>query len=103
LPDESSNSLARDWATIWQSELAAIAADSETGLVIESLCAAWLEAAAALDVGQVDPEPAARPDAAAGAAAAGAAAGARDAAVDPIRRRLAALEQRARRSDSGIP
>ncbi len=38
--------LARNWATIWQSEWAALAADPETTLLLESLFASWLRAAA---------------------------------------------------------
>ncbi len=37
--------LARDWATIWQSELAALGADPETGMAMEKIFAAWLLAA----------------------------------------------------------
>jgi hypothetical protein len=86
------DTLAQDWATLWQSELAAIAADPETTLGLESLFAAWLQAARAFDASAWDPT--AWPDAPARPAAAGAAAGARDATVEQLRHRVDELERR---------
>jgi hypothetical protein len=102
--------LARDWATLWQSELAALATDREMQEAWQAMVALWAEAwastAAALlrpAAGAADerfrPSGAAGAAAAAGAAPAAAASDAGDAAVGELRRRIAELEQRLARHE----
>jgi hypothetical protein len=99
--------LARDWMTLWQSELAALAADRETQEAWQKLISLW--AGAARVFAAPVPDGAGRRDAAHAAAAAARSApaaptpDARDAEierlrgrVDALERRLAALEQRPR-------
>ena len=114
--------LARDWITLWQSELAALAADREAQEMSEAVLALWAGMAGSLLAAAprarapgmeapapgfgLDPEPAA-PDAPherahrragaaapAGAAADPAASGPGDAALERLHRRLAELESR---------
>lgn len=102
--------LARDWITIWQSELAAAAADRELQEGWQTLAALW--AAAATAVVQSWPQSggddrggwpgAAAPPRAAPAAAAP---DPRDAEIERLRRRIDALEQRLAALDGsgGVP
>ena len=106
--------LARDWITLWQSELSALAVDREAQEAWQMLLSVWAGAAGAvmsgLPRGMAD-DPARHGARAAGAAAASrpapaaAAPDPRDAEVDRLRervaeleRRLAGLEQRRRRT-----
>jgi len=89
--------LARDWITLVQSELAALAADREAAETFQALLGLWAAAAQAMIPETLAQE--GRRDPAAGAAAAAAASGAGDAARADggdagLRERIAALEQR---------
>ena len=97
--------LAQDWITLWQSELAGLAADREAQETWQAMLRVWAAAAAGMlrtvpqQSGPVYPAPRADPprDGAAattGAAAAAAAPDARDAAIDRLTRRIAELEAR---------
>ena len=102
---EELDSLARDWITLWQSELSALAADREAQEAWTALLGLWAGAAAAFlaaapravpgfatsfrhDPGPAGPAAAPRP------APAAAAPDPRDAALDRLNRRLAELEAR---------
>jgi hypothetical protein len=95
--------LARDWITIWQSELAAVAVDREAQESWQALLALWAGAAGAM----LQATAWATPDGAPGAAAApraAAAAAAPDAgadAVDRLARRVAELERRLAQLERG--
>ena len=91
--------LARDWITLWQSELAAAAADREVQEAWQTMAGLWAGAATALlqvlprgggdgGAGATGPVAAARP------APAAAAPDPRDAEIERLRRRVDALEQR---------
>ncbi|HEY2132197.1 MAG TPA: hypothetical protein VGH36_04370 [Acetobacteraceae bacterium] len=89
--------LARDWVTLWQSELAGGAADREMQETWQRLLALWAGAASAVlagsvhggaDVRRPGPPAAARPSPAA------AASDARDAEIDRLAKRVAELERR---------
>jgi len=89
--------LARDWITLVQSELAAMAGDREAVETFQALLGLWAAAAQAM-IPATSMQEGAR-DPAAGAAAVAAASGAGDAARADggdagLRRRIAALEQR---------
>jgi hypothetical protein len=82
--------LAEDWATIWQSEMAARGSDPETGETVRAMIELWLRADGLAWAGHD-----AGADAPAGTAAADAAPGAGDGAeLAALRRRLDALERR---------
>jgi uncharacterized protein YceH (UPF0502 family) len=100
--------LARDWITLWQSELAALAVDREAQETWQVLLSLWAGAAGAMVSGLprgLAGEPdgrrahrsgkrAAGAAAAPGAAPAAAAPDARDAEVEQLRQRVAELERR---------
>jgi hypothetical protein len=96
--------LARDWITLWQSELTAAAADRELQETWQTLASLWAGAAAAMlhglprggpDVGGFPfPAGGARAAAPARPASAAAAPDARDAEIDRLARRIAELERR---------
>jgi hypothetical protein len=92
--------LARDWLTIWQSELAAAAADRELRETWQQLVAAWAGAAGAmlqgLPRGRSDAAPPGRagPAAPPGPAPVAAAPDPRDAEIDRLGDRIAELERR---------
>ena len=110
---EDLHELARDWITLWQSELAALAVDREAQETWHVLLSLWAGAAGAVieswPRGAADDPAGHRRGAAGAAAAAGAAPAAaapdpRDVEVEQLRdrvaeleRRLAGLEQRRRR------
>ncbi|MDA8249892.1 MAG: hypothetical protein M0Z28_12035 [Rhodospirillales bacterium] len=110
-PDESAadlQALARDWITLWQSELAAAAVDRELQEGWQTLAALWAGAATAL----VQSWPRGGADASAGGVGAGAAAAPRaapaaaapdprDAEIERLRRRIDALERRLAALDGG--
>lgn len=90
--EEPIGDLARDWRTLWQSELAALAVDREAQEAWQALAKLW-----------VGPAGARRNDAATGSAGAAtptrpapaaAAPDPRDAAIEHLGRRVAELEQR---------
>ena len=81
-----------DWATIWQSELAALAVDREGHEALAAWGRFWNQIGAPTRDGAAGQ---ARPDAPAGAAAAGDAPGAAM-ELDELRRRVAELERAAR-------
>lgn len=85
--------LARDWLTIWESELASLSADREIQEFWARLVAVWAEAATAIRDGvrYERGEPNRSP---ARAAAAGAAPDAGDVALERLDRRLAGIEAR---------
>jgi len=116
--------LARDWITIWHSEMAAAATDREGvehwQALVQQYAAAWAGAANAMTSAWPDPPPppsahtasagrthgghdtrAARPAAPARAAPAAAAPDARDAEVERLARRVAELERRLAELDRG--
>src|SRR5271165_6209740 len=94
--------LARDWVTLWQSELAGGAADREMQETWQRLLALWAGAAGALLAGSFPGgavhgrSDARRPGTppAAGPAPAAAASDARDAEIDRLAQRVAELERR---------
>jgi hypothetical protein len=96
--------LARDWITLWQSELSAAAADREVRETWQTLAGLWAGVAAAmlqnLPRGLPDAPPATTTETGAGAAAparpapAAAAPDARDAEIDRLAGRVAELERR---------
>ena len=80
-----------DWATLWQSEVAALAVDREAQEGIHAWCQAWSSARERLAghhaaAGRTDADAAARPTPAA------AAADPRDEQIEQLRRRIAELE-----------
>jgi len=99
--------LARDWITIWQSELAALATDREMQEAWLRWVGLWADAAnaaARLLPGPAAGEPAAGRAgtvAAARAAAALAASDPRDAAIERLAARVAELERRLAGGDAG--
>jgi hypothetical protein len=99
-------SLARDWITIWQSELAALATDREMHEAWLRLVGLWADAAnaaARLLPGPAAVEPAGGRTgavAAAGAAPAMAAPDPRDAAIERLAARVEELERRLAERDS---
>jgi hypothetical protein len=89
----------RDWITIVQSELAALAADRELSETMQRMVAAWAQAAQAMvsarrGTARERPAGPARTDAAARPAAAAAASDARDAEIARLFGRVAELESR---------
>jgi hypothetical protein len=99
----SPHELARDWITLWQSELTALAADRETQETWQAMVALWAGAAGAmLNGGSAASAP--RPGdgagrragsaAATGTASAAAAPDPRDAEIERLAGRVAELEQR---------
>ena len=92
--------LARDWITLWQSELAAAAVDREVQEAWQTLAGLWAGAATALlqalPRGGADGGRAGAAGAAAAArpTPASAALDARDAEIERLRRRIDALERR---------
>jgi len=93
--------LARDWITLWQSELTAAAADREVQETWQTLAALWAGVAGAmlqgLPRGTADEAggfPGARPFAAPRPAPAAAAPDARDAEIERLAGRVAELERR---------
>jgi hypothetical protein len=101
--------LARDWITIWQSELAATAVDVEAHESLVRLAALWAQdstqvassmmAVASPDcaVDDISPRPAAAPRPATAAAASDP----RDAEIDRLTERVRELEQRLGRLEAG--
>jgi hypothetical protein len=94
-PEGADEALARDWITVWQSELAALAADREAGETWQQTLALWAGLAACV-LGGADAAGAhpAGADAASRPAPAAAAPDARDAAIDRLARRIGELERR---------
>jgi uncharacterized protein YceH (UPF0502 family) len=97
---EDLHDLARDWITLWQSELAALAADREAQETWRVLLSMWAGAAGALlramprEGANDGAGGSARPAAAPRPAAPAAAPDARDAEVERLRQRIADLERR---------
>jgi hypothetical protein len=93
-------SLARDWITVWQSEIAAVACDREVQETWQMLAGLWAGVASlmlqGLPRGQPDGYPPirARPSATARPPPAAAASDSRDAEVERLARRVAELERR---------
>jgi hypothetical protein len=96
-PPVELHELARDWITLWQSELAALATDREAQETWQTLMALWAGAAGAMlqalpraghDGAGARPTYAPRP------AAAAAAPDPRDAEIERLARRVAELERR---------
>jgi uncharacterized protein YceH (UPF0502 family) len=88
--------LVRDWITLYQSELAALASDRETQELWQAALALWAGTAAAMLAPQRHERTRRRAGAAeaAGPAPAAAASDTRDAEVERLTRRVAELEQR---------
>jgi len=92
--------LARDWITLWQSELAALAADPEMRDAWQTMAALWAGAMSAMiramprDTAYDRPSRRARPADAPRPPAAAAAPDPRDAEIDRLARHVAALERR---------
>ena len=94
-PAEDLHDLARDWITLWQSELAALAADREAQETWQALLSLWAGAAAAtLQAMPRAGHERARPAQSPRPAAATTAPDARDAEIERLHRRLADLERR---------
>jgi hypothetical protein len=115
LPPPDLQGLARDWITLWQSELAAMAVDREAQETWQTMLALWAGAAGAMLAAAPRERPGAgrsggpaRPAAAAGTAPAAAAPDPRDAEIERLARhvreleaRLADLERGVRNGDGG--
>ena len=103
--------LARDWITIWESELTALAADRESQETWRAFLALWARAAStpapgapASDAPASDdtaPAPASISSIPARSTAVAAASDARDAEIERLARRVAALESRLGQSSAG--
>lgn len=111
-PQDDLAALARDWVTLWQSELAAMARDRELQEGWQTLLALWAGvigstiqamprqwpsppvAPAAGQAGRHEPPGGASPAVPPGAAAAAAASAARDAEIERLHHRITELEQR---------
>ncbi|HYZ20629.1 MAG TPA: hypothetical protein VE690_00600 [Rhodopila sp.] len=96
-PDVSQ--VARDWITLWQSEMSAMAADPEIRESWQAMMAIWAGAMSALVSGlprqaHDRPDRPSRPADATRPAAAAAAPDPRDAEIDRLARHVAALERR---------
>jgi hypothetical protein len=93
-PDAELHELARDWITLWQSELAALAVDREAQEGFHTLLALWAGAAASML--RAVPHDRSRPGAAVAPrpTPAAAAPGARDAEIERLGRHIAELERR---------
>jgi len=97
-------SLARDWITIWQSELAATAVDVEAQESWVRLAALWARASGMMAMavaGGVIDDSGSRPAAAARPATAAAASDPRDAEIDRLTERVGELERQLARLDRG--
>ena len=103
--DADWRALARDWVTIWQSELAALADDREAAQTWQRMVDGWARMAEAMIAATPEPSPAhpspahrdervPGPAAPAGATAAAAAPDARDAELERLATRVAELERR---------
>jgi len=98
--DADWRALARDWVTIWQSELAALADDREAAQTWQRMVDGWARMAEAMIAAIPEPSPARRDErvpgtaAPAGATAAAAAPHARDAELERLATRVAELERR---------
>ena len=88
--------LARDWITLWQSELAALAADREAQETWQTLMALWAGAAGAMlqALPRAGHDGSARPAHAPRSPTTAAAPDPRDAEIERLARRIAELEQR---------
>jgi hypothetical protein len=102
-PQADLQDLARDWITLWQSELSALAVDREAQEGWQALLAVWAGAAAAMlqglprgghDSGRSRAPAAPRAAPAAAAPDAGDAKHGRDAEIERLGRRIAELERR---------
>jgi hypothetical protein len=102
------DALARDWITLWQSELAAIAVDREAQESWQAILALWAGIAGAMlnaaPRGPAHERADRRAGAAApaGAAAASAAPDARDAEIERLTRHVAELELRLAEVERGV-
>ena len=99
--------LARDWITLWQSELAALATDREAQEAWQTCLAVWagmaMSMTAMLPRGGPSGAPGGgRPADAARPAAAAAAPDARDAEIERLARHIAELERRLARLERGV-
>jgi hypothetical protein len=90
-PATDLDQLARDWITLWQSEIAALAHDREAAETVSRLAAIWAGLAASWLRASPHDAPAARPAAAPGSAPAAAAP---DAGLDAVRQLLGELAER---------
>ncbi len=95
-----SRQMALNWVTIWQSELAALAADREAQESWVASVAAWAEASQAM-LGVWSSRHDTRADAPAGTAPPVAASDDRDDAIGRLAERVAALERRLAGHDGG--
>jgi hypothetical protein len=97
MPTRDPRDLARDWVTLWQSEVAAVAVDREAQESVQALAALWANAAsaflAAMPDGFFPPGPGGA-HAAPRAAPAAAAPDPRDAQLARLAGRIAELERR---------
>src|ERR1700722_2525245 len=93
-PAAELEALARDWITLWQSELAALATDREAQETFQALLALWAGAAAAMLRGLPRDGFGAGPARPPRPAPAAAAPDARDAEIQRLARHIAELERR---------